>query len=398
MSGSVRSASGTSRAGALRDNDPAASAEGLESAPLWQWSWRAIVGALCCGALAACAGPGPRLDGAAERVPATDARIEFTDGLAAQRDRATGIVHFDRQLDTPGRGFRWDSPGTRMRWRTDAARVHALVRYTDRHTGAALNSVGVYRVDGRGESSWTFTRPVTAAAEASPLVRVEFPPARDGAMHDYELMLPYADSVELVGVEATAGARWAAPTPRPRVRYLAFGDSVTQGFTASRVTTTYAFQVAERRGWQLLNLGIGGRGTNPDDAAAIRAIEADVISLALGVNDWQGGADLADFRARYERLLAGIVAAQPRADIHVVTPLWVPPTWQPAAVKHPLEAYRAIIRELAATHAASGRVHVIDGPALIDADAALFDAVAVHPNDAGFAQMAERLATALREP
>lgn len=40
------------------------------------------------------------------------------------------------------------------------------------------------------------------------------------------------------------------------------------------------------------------------------------------------------------------------------------------------------------------RLALVDGPDLIDHDVALFDKVAVHPNDAGFAQMAERLAKA----
>ncbi len=367
------------------------------SGRILRWARAAIAGALalCGGACGLAVGPGAGGDGVVELVAATDARIEFTDGLGQRSDLAAGTVHFDRQLDTPARGFRWDSPGTRMRWRTDAASVRALLRYTDRHTGAARNSVGTYRIDGRGETEWVFTRPALGVA---PLVPIDFPAKCDGAMHDYELILPYADSVELVGVEVGVGAHWARPAPRPPVRYLAFGDSVTQGFAASRITASYAFQVAERNGWQLLNLGIGGRGTNPDDAQVIGAIDAEIVSLALGVNDWQGGADLADFRSRYERLLAGIVAAQPRAQIFVLTPLWVPPSWQPAMVKHPLEAYRAIIRELVAPHVAGGRVHAIDGPALIDADAALFDAVAVHPNDAGFAQMAERLAAAMRVP
>jgi len=346
----------------------------------------------CAGMLSGALGAGS--EATLERIRATDARIEFTDGIGLQSDPVVGTVHFDRQLDTPGRGFRWDSPGARMRWRTDAAQVRALVRYTDRHTGAARNGVGMYRVDGCGEEGWVFTRPVP---DVAPLVRIEFPAARDGAMHDYELILPYADSVELVGVEASVGAAWARPAPRPTVRYLAFGDSVTQGFTASHIGATYAFRVADRNDWQLLNLGIGGRGTRGEDATTIGAIDADVISIAIGVNDWQGGTDLAAFRAQYARLLTGVVAARPRARIFAVTPLWVPPGWRPSTARHTLEAYRAIIREVANAFAGAAPVRVIEGPALIDADAALFDGIAVHPNDTGFRQMAERLAAAMRD-
>lgn len=40
-------------------------------------------------------------------------------------------------------------------------------------------------------------------------------------------------------------------------------------------------------------------------------------------------------------------------------------------------------------------MHLIDGPSLIDHDAAFSNKIAVHPNDAGFAQMAERLVKAM---
>ena len=40
---------------------------------------------------------------------------------------------------------------------------------------------------------------------------------------------------------------------------------------------------------------------------------------------------------------------------------------------------------------------VIEGPDLIDPDVAYFDAVRVHPNDAGFVQMAERLGVQMVE-
>jgi len=43
-------------------------------------------------------------------------------------------------------------------------------------------------------------------------------------------------------------------------------------------------------------------------------------------------------------------------------------------------------------------LHVIEGPDLIDQDPSLFSPVAVHPNDAGFAEMAERLKQQIRDP
>lgn len=324
-------------------------------------------------------------------VPATDPRIQYSDGLHLHRDPVEGVVRFDRVIDGPGRGFRWDAPGARVRWRTDSAAVRVRLRYSTGHTGSSRNSIGLYRVDGRSEDDWTFTRPASGAPELT----VELPVPGDRALHDYELILPYGDSIDLLGVEGRPGARWSEPTPRPGTRLVLFGDSVTHGFTASRVDRSYAFQVAERLGWEMVNLGIGGRGTRGADGAFLAGVEADVISIAIGVNDWQAGAELASFRANYEHLLADLRRGHPGVPVWVLTPLWVPPSWTPEAARYPLEQYRAVIREVVAARG-DPQLRLVEGPTLIDPDAALFDPVAVHPNDEGFAQMAERLAAALQ--
>lgn len=324
-------------------------------------------------------------------VAATDPRVQFSDTLQTIRDEHAGAVHFDRVLDGPGRGFRWNSPGARMSWRTDSATVRVRLRYTARHTGASRNSLGVFRVDGRGDPAWTFTRPAAGEAEVTVMLLA----AGERTWHDYEMIMPYGDSVEVLGVEVAAGARWAPARARPETRYVAFGDSVTHGFTATEVTRSYPFQVAERNGWELVNLGIGGRGTHGPDGAFLAGVEADVISVAIGVNDWQGGADLEGFRANYTQLVTDLRRGHPAAPLFLITPLWVPPEWNPPGVRYPLERYREVIREVAEA-CADPRLTVIEGPTLIDHEPALFDRVAVHPNDAGFAQMAERLARAMR--
>ena len=352
-----------------------------------------LVMALWVGGAVGCSSAplGPEYSGGVDEfIPATDGRIQLTDGLR-RIIGDDGSVRFDRGIDTPGRGFRWDSPGTRMRWRTDSPETRAILRYSTGHLGSSRNSVGVFRVDGRSEPGWTFTRPAPGESR----VVVPLPVPAGGALHDYEIILPYGDSVDLLGIEVRRGAILQVPTPRPAVRYLAFGDSITHGFTATDVTRTYAFAVAERNGWELLNLGIGSRGTRGADGARLASIEAEFVSVLIGVNDWQAGAELEGFRRNYRELLAGLRTTRPDRPVYLITPLWVPPSWQPTAARYPLERYREVIREeVAAT--GDPRLQVVEGPMLIDHDDALFDPIAVHPNDSGFAQMAERLARAMQ--
>ena len=328
-------------------------------------------------------------------VPGTSVWIKVSDCVHVVRDEAAGAVWVDRLFDN-ARGYRWDAPGARIRFRTDSTEVAVHLMYSARHIGPARNSVGFYRIDGAGEDGWRFTRPTGAEfpGDAPLVLKLPVPVGDKPVFHDYELILPYGDAVEVRGIGVTATARWETPAARPAMRWVAFGDSVTHGFTSSAVVHSYPFIVGEAKGWQVINAGIGGRGAMEVDGARLAGIDADVYSVAIGVNNWQGGNELEAFRKNIDGLLKGLLHERPKARVYVITPLWVPPTWKPENAKYPLEEYRTVIREVVA-ELASERVVLIDGPELIDHDAALFDKVAVHPNDAGFAQMADRLVMAL---
>ncbi len=326
-------------------------------------------------------------------VGGADTRFEASDCVRAVRDGAGGVLRFDRILEVEESGYRWDSPGARVRFRTDSRRVKARLRYTDRHRAAARNGVGFFRVDGRGAPEWRFQRPGGEGPAA--VVEVALPVPEAGGMHEYELIMPYGDSVEFAGATVEARAHWAYPTPRPTTRYVAYGDSVTHGFTASDIVRGYPFQVGEENGWQVVNAGFAGRGARATDGDYLAELAGDVVSVAIGVNDWQGGTAPERYRTELSGLLGRLRAARPLAPVWLVTPLWVAPSWRPEKAAYPLEDYRRAAREVAASFDDS-RVRVVEGPSLIDDDERLFDAVAVHPNDAGFAQMAARLAAAMR--
>ena len=303
------------------------------------------------------------------------------------------LARFDRVLDIPAKGYRWDNPGARIRFRTDATGVKALLYFNELHIStSARNSTGCYLIDGVGGPERTFrTKAVPVRREPETVTMT----AGAAGFHDYELILPYGDSVDFAGVEVNAGARFEPPAARPAVRYVAYGDSITHGFSASAVDKTYAFLVAQKNGWQLVNLGLGGRASNVSDAKVVVSLKADVISVLMGANDWQGGGPLERYRSNMMGFFDAIRAAQPTVPIYFITSLWVPPSWNPKAQVADLESYRKVAREIVAARK-DPHLHLVEGPELIGHDAAFFDATPVHPNDKGFAQMGERLASQMR--
>lgn len=323
-------------------------------------------------------------------------RLEF---VPSPFDPAAKLARFDRILDMGGKGYRWNNPGARVRFRTDATTVKAQLYFNELHIStSARNSNGLYLIDGVNKpGEWRFKTKTVVPKRDTETVEVEMASGGSAGFHDYELILPYGDSADFQGLVVNDSARFETPRARPSTRYLAYGDSITHGFTASAVDKSYAWLVAEKNGWQIVNLGLGGRASNPKDAATVTSLKPDVISVFMGTNDWQGGVAPDKYRANMTAFLDGIRTAQPQTPIYLLTLLWIAPSWNPKSQVADTEAYRQVVREIVAARQ-DPNLHLVEGPDLIDHEAALFDSVAVHPNDKGFAQMAERLAARMRLP
>lgn len=323
-------------------------------------------------------------------VAADHPAIVFSD-YVMKTATADGYVRFDRILEMPGRGYRWDSPGTRAQFRTDSRRVVVRLRYSEKHISPSARApLGLYLVDGRTQEGWTFRSQAKEVLRPVEEVTVTLPVPADAGFHDYALVFPYGDSVDFGGLALDAGARFAVPKPRPAMRYVAFGDSITHGFTASHVGLTYPYLLAASRGWQLVNMGYGGRIAHATDGEVIGEREAGIVTVLLGANEWQSGVAPETYRANMRGLLGGLRERQPHVPVYVITPLWVSPQWKPERASFDLERYREELRALV-KELADPALHLVEGPALIDHDERFFDRVLVHPNDAGFAQMAARL-------
>lgn len=349
---------------------------------------RAIVPALAAAVLAAGDAAPLRL------VPAGDPAL-VVEGAAAVElvDDGDGRrLRLHRPIDMPGKGYGWDNPGATVRFRTDARSGELRLRYSERHVStSARNSIGLILVDGAPAPAALVRSAATAVQRPVELAAHPLPVPAAAGMHEYTYVMPYGDAVEVVGVAVAGDAAVSAPEPRRRPRWVAYGDSVTQGFDASHVGASYAWRTAAIRGWELVNIAVGGRASTVADADAVAGLKPDVVSVAIGVNDWQGGVPVATYRERLGGMLARLRSALPGVPVAVISPLWVAPSWSPAKAAAPLDEYRAA----AAAAATAAGATLIDGPALIEHDPKLFNSVAVHPNDAGFTQMAERLAPRL---
>ena len=316
----------------------------------------------------------------ANEIPPDSSDLHYSD--YAHATITTERARFDRVIEA-GSGFQFDNPGARIRFRTDATSVVARLFYNGMHQRMdAVNGIGVFRVDGRNCGSFLHVKPRPGK------IAVKILAEEKTAERDCEIVLPYGDSVDFEGLTVNDGARFYPMKPRPGIRYVAYGDSITHGFRSSDVTKGYAFLMAEQKGWELVNMGFGSRRATAADGKAIAALPADVITILIGFNDHYGNKPLDQYEADMTGLLRNIRAGQPKTPIYVITPLWSTEPFPTHLGLH-LEQYRAIVRKVVQTEN-DPNLHGIEGPDLIPHDKKFFTD-GVHPNDSGFAVLAENL-------
>ncbi len=190
--------------------------------------------------------------------------------------------------------------------------------------------------------------------------------------------------------------RLYAPAPtRPARRYVAYGDSITQGYYASGIVHTYPDQVARRKNWSVANMGFGGEPTVPADGTAVGLLNGSVVTVAIGVNDWGQSKPLNTFASDYNGLLNAIRALQPQVPLYCLTPIWTGleslRNGQGLLVRDYRQAITALVRQRMAT---DPNLHLIDGLSLVPNQLGYY-VDGVHPNDAGFALYAANLSARL---
>ncbi|MCD2518134.1 GDSL-type esterase/lipase family protein [Massilia sp. G4R7] len=139
-----------------------------------------------------------------------------------------------------------------------------------------------------------------------------------------ELWLPHDETTELVALHADAPI---APLPRAgKRRWLHHGSSISQGSNATHPTGIWPAVAAGRAGVDLLNLGFGGSALlDPFTARTIRDLEADLISLKIGIN--LVNLDLMRLRAfgpAVHGFLDTIREGHPSTPLLVISPVFCP--------------------------------------------------------------------------
>lgn len=146
---------------------------------------------------------------------------------------------------------------------------------------------------------------------------------RGGPLRTVWIWLPLISTCVIVGVKVTDGAQvTTAELPAPR--WLAIGDSLTQGFSVQSPLQNWVHRLSRR--WQLpvWNLGIGGVKIEPTVfAPALAAQRYDLVTIALGSNHSWRESDVASASERAAELAELALAGGHQRVV------WLLPPWKP---------------------------------------------------------------------
>lgn len=253
---------------------------------------------------------------------------------------------------------------------------------------------------GDGDAAAAVHGPDLRAQQGEVTVRLPTGCERGAPPQPLTLWLPCVSTCAVAGIAVADGAV-IEPAPVPEPRWLAIGDSLTQGFSVQSPLDGWVHRLSRRLDLPCWNLGIGGVKIEPAAFRwALAARTWDLVTIGLGSNHAWRASDAAVAGERAAELAALALAGDHRRVV------WILPPWKPCEDgKGPpdfqgvplgpdtgerVRAVRAALRDRLAAFAP--RLEIAEGH--VPGDLRLLPD-GLHPHAHGAAIIAERLAAAL---
>ena len=247
-----------------------------------------------------------------------------------------------------------------------------------------------YRGAGAG-TTFALWRGGTQVAEAAAVlgegeVRL---PTGDVAGGRAIVYLPEGMRPEVLAITAAGGSIEPAP---PQPRWLAYGDSVAEGWSARAPAGAWPAVCGRQLGLDVVNLGYAGSARGEiASAEQIAGVPADVLTVSHGTNCWtRTPHSVGMMREGMLAFLEILRQGHPSAPIIVISPVVRPDAeTTPNRLGATLGDLRAAIEEAAA------RTDVIVVPGADLLDPSLLADDGVHPSDEGHQVLAGAVGRAL---
>lgn len=209
-----------------------------------------------------------------------------------------------------------------------------------------------------------------------------------------EIYLSQQVPIQFTGLWIDDNAEFV-PSPDSRLRWTAYGSSITQCIQAASPSQTWPALVAQQGCLDLTCLGFGGNcHLEPMVARLIRDIPTDFISLCVGINI-MGGSTLSErtFAAGLIGFIQIIREKQPETPIAIISPIYSPnrETTENAVGFTLIKIREEIVNVIKVLQTNGDRnLHYINGLDLFGEEYGSYLPDGLHPNAEGYRIMAQR--------
>ncbi|MFC8129811.1 GDSL-type esterase/lipase family protein [Streptomyces sp. NPDC057302] len=223
----------------------------------------------------------------------------------------------------------------------------------------------------------------TPASPGEHLTLIHLPqPDGDFVLHLPETLRPVLHAVRPVDGTLTPAAR--------RPRWLVHGDSIAEGWSASRPHLAWPALAGRALGLETVNLGYAGAARGePASAEQLASLDADLLTVAFGTNCWSRTPHSAGLLYETTRAFLALVRrGHPDVPLLVVSPVIRPDA---ETTPNALGATLQDLRNAVERAALDAKADLLPGGGLLHAGH-LVDGV--HPGDEGHALLAKAVMSA----
>jgi hypothetical protein len=204
-------------------------------------------------------------------------------------------------------------------------------------------------------------------------------------------------SVDAGGHEVRPPSGCPDSNEKPVVRWLAYGSSITQGFSAPHLAMPYIYHASRLLGIDVYNMGFGGSCQVENAFANYFAARRDwdIITLELGINLIDNPITQEEFAARVRYMVNTLIQAHPEKPIVLITiyPVHLDMQEESNPLRQRTEAFRQVLRDIKA-ETNHPHLHLLEGSDILTETAGLSSDLC-HPSEFGHAIMGANLARKL---
>lgn len=194
--------------------------------------------------------------------------------------------------------------------------------------------------------------------------------------------LPY--TAELVLSDIKGKLREKEPVS---FRYLALGDSITEGMLSRSPSVTFPNLLARTLNAYLLNQGVGGYVFDENVIDREMEFRPDIITAAYGTNDLKRVEKIETIAENAACFMKCLAEQYPAAKIYIITPFWRTDLKEGDPLLDKEHEIRRILFDLSGEFG----FRCLDGRSLMPHETRYLEDEKLHPNAQGFRMMANAL-------